>query len=219
MKANQVNINKGKTMNQEKLKEIHNKRYLDSSYKEVKFDNQNNLQFFLSEKEIKGKIWIVGKCFTDKSFNSKWFYRFKDMEQFNKQCLETIENNTSRLESKNKYKEERTKPHTLKVGDVLYCSWGYDQTQVDYFRVKSILGKRKIKIVGLGTSLESDGIHDKATPSDEVGNHWTSDSKGGFGNTLMKYASSNNSVKISSFAYAYKWDGQAKYSTDPMGGH
>ena len=43
--------------------------------------------------------------------------------------------------------------------------------------------------------------------------------KGGFGNTLMKYANSNNSVKISSFAYAYKWDGQAKYSTDPMGGH
>jgi len=35
----------------------------------------------------------------------------------------------------------------------------------------------------------------------------------------MKYANSNNSVKISSFAYAYKWDGQAKYSTDPMGGH
>ena len=101
----------------------------------------------------------------------------------------------------------------------MYCSWGYDQTQVDYFRVKSILGKRKIKIVGLGTSLKSDGIHDKATPSDEVGNHWTSDSKGGFGNTLIKYARSNNSVNISSFCDAYKWDGQAKYSTDPMGGH
>jgi len=191
METNQDKQQKEDKMKQEKMKEIHNKRYLDSSYKEIKFDNQNNLQFFLSEKEIKGKVWVVGKCFTNKSFNHRWFYRFKDMEQF----------------------------HTLKVGDILYCSWGYDQTQVDYFRVKSILGKRKIKIVGLGTSLESDGIHDKATPSDEVGNHWTSDSKGGFGNTLMKYASSNNSVKISSFAYAYKWDGQAKYSTDPMGGH
>ena len=37
-------------MNKEKLQKIHNKRFLDSSYKEVKFDNQNNLQFFLSEK-------------------------------------------------------------------------------------------------------------------------------------------------------------------------
>ena len=203
-------------MKQEKLKEIHTKRYLDSSYKEVKFDNQNNLQFFLSEKEIKGKVWVVGKCFTNKSFNHTWFYRFKDMEQFNKRCFETIENNISRIESKNKYKEERTKPHTLKVGDILYCSWGYDQTQVDYFRVKSILGKRKIKIVGLGTSLKDDGLHDKATPSDEVGNHWTK-KEDNF--ELVKIANSNNSVKISSFAYAYLWDGQAKYSTNPLFGH
>ena len=164
---------KKETMKQEKLQEIHNKRFLDNSFKEVKFKNQNNLQFFLSNKEIKGKNWIVGKCFTDKSFNHRWFYRFKDMEQFNKQCLETIETNTSRIESKNKYKEERQKPHTLKVGDILYCSWGYDQTQVDYFRVKNILGKRKIKIVGLGTNAESDGIHDKATPHEGNGNHWT----------------------------------------------
>ena len=130
-------------MNEEKLKEIHNKRYLDSSYKEVNFDNQNNLQFFLSEKEIKGKVWIVGKCFTNKSFNHRWFYRFKDMEQFNKRCLETIEGNKEREQSKEKYKEERQKPHTLKVGDVLYCSWGYDQTNVDYFKVSEVIGKRR----------------------------------------------------------------------------
>ena len=203
-------------MNIEKLKEIHNKRFLNSSYKEVKFDNQNNLQFFMSEKEIKGKVWIVGKCFTNKSFNTRWFYRFKDEEGFKKQCLKTIETNNERKKSNQEYKEERQQPHTLKVGDILYCSWGYDQTQVDYFKVKSILGKRKIKIVGLGTSLESDGYHDKATPFKEVGNHWTK-KEDNF--ELVKIANSNNSVKISSFAYAYLWDGQAKYSTNAMGGH
>ena len=101
---------KQETMKQEKLQEIHNKRFLDNSFKEVKFENQNNLQFFLSNKEIKGKNWIVGKCFTDKSFNHRWFYRFKDMEQFNKRCLETIESNKEREQSKEKYKEERQKP-------------------------------------------------------------------------------------------------------------
>ena len=210
------------TMKQEKLQEIHNKRFLDSSYKEVKFDNQNNLQFFLSEKEIKGKVWIVGKCFTDKSFNHRWFYRFKDMEQFNKQCLKTIETNTSRIESKNKYKEERTQPHTLKVGDILYCSWGYDQTNVDNFKVSEVIGKRKIKIVGIGTNAESDGIHDKATPHESIGNHWTKkqyyceiDKKWKTKNLeLVKFANSNNSVKISSFAYAYLWDGKPKYQTN-----
>ena len=75
------------------------------------------------------------------------------MEQFNKRCLETIETNTSRIESKNKYKEERTNPHTLKVGDVLYCSWGYAQTNVDYFKVSEVIGKRIIIIVGLDFQL------------------------------------------------------------------
>ena len=206
-------------MNKDKLKEIHSKRFLSDRFKEVKFDNQNNLQFFLSVLHVNNKTFIEGKCFTNKSFNHWWYYSFKDVGQFNRRCVEQIESNNSRKEKTQEYKEERTKPHTLKVGDVLYCSWGYDQTQVDYFRVKSILGKRKIKIVGLGTSLKSDGYHDKATPSDEVGNHWTRDSKGGFGNTLIKYARSNNSVNISSFCDAYLWDGQPMYSTNAMGGH
>ena len=206
-------------MNKEKLKEIHSKRFLSDRFKEVKFDNQNNLQFFLSVLHVNNKTFIEGKCFTNKSFNHWWYYSFKDVGQFNRRCVEQIEANNSRKKDAQEYKEERTKPHTLKVGDVLYCSWGYDQTQVDYFRVKSILGKRKIKIVGLGTSLKSDGYHDKATPSDEVGNHWTSESKGGFGHTLIKYARSNNSINISSFCDAYLWDGQPMYSTNAMGGH
>ena len=99
-------------MNQEKMKEIHTKRYLDSSYKEVKFDNQNNLQFFLSEKEIKGKIWIVGKCFIDKSFNHRWFYRFKDEDGFNKQCLKTIDDNNSWKAKNEEYKQEQQSQET-----------------------------------------------------------------------------------------------------------
>jgi len=39
----------------------------------------------------------------------------------------------------NKWKEEReaerAKPHTLKIGDILSASWGYDQTNIDFFEV------------------------------------------------------------------------------------
>jgi hypothetical protein len=218
---------KKETMDKDKLKEIHNKRFLDKNFQEVKFENQNNLQFFLSKEERNGKSWVVGKCFTNKSFNHRWFYRFKDEDGFNKQCLKTIDDNNSWKAKNEEYKQEQQKPHTLKVGDILSCSWGYDQTQVDFFKVSQILGKKKIKIVGLGTSLESDGYHDKATPFAEGGNHWTKkqyfcdvDKKYKNKNVeLVKLARSNNSVKISSFAYAYLWDGQAKYSTNSMGGH
>ena len=81
-----------KTMNKDKLKEIHTKRFLNARFKEVSFDNQNNLQFFLADYDLNGKRIIEGKCFTNKSFNHKWYYRFKDLEQFNQTCLNSISN-------------------------------------------------------------------------------------------------------------------------------
>lgn len=45
----------------------------------------------------------------------------------------------------NKWKEERkterAKPHTLKVGDILGGSWGYDQTNIDFFEVVATTAK------------------------------------------------------------------------------
>ena len=215
-------------MNKEKLQEIHSKRFLNDRFKEINFEGQNNLQFFFADYTLEsGKRIIEGKCFTNKSFNHWWYYSFKDFEQFKKKCLDTIETNNERQKSKQKYKEERTKPHSLKVGDILYCSWGYDQTNVDFFKVSEVIGKRKIKIVGLGTSAKSDGIHDKATPHEEGGNHWTRkqyyceiDKKWKTKNVeLVKFANSDNSVKISSFAWARLWDGQPKYQTNAYMGH
>nr|BAR28713.1 hypothetical protein [uncultured Mediterranean phage uvMED] len=214
-------------MNKEKLQEIHSKRFLSDRFKEVNFEDQNNLQFFLANYELNGKTIIEGKCFTNKSFNSWWYYRFKSVEQFNQKCLDQIKANNERQESKKKYQEERTKPHSLKVGDILYCSWGYDQTNVDYFKVSQVIGKRKIKIIGLANSLESDGIHDKASPSDSIGNYWTQkqfycevEKKWKRKNVeLTKYASSDNTVRISSFAWASLWDGKPKYQTNAYMGH
>jgi hypothetical protein len=36
---------------------------------------------------------------------------------------------------KQERKAERAKPHTLKIGDILSGSWGYDQTNIDFFEV------------------------------------------------------------------------------------
>lgn len=33
------------------------------------------------------------------------------------------------------WRAEANKPHTLKVGDIITNSWGYDQTNVDWYRI------------------------------------------------------------------------------------
>ena len=36
---------------------------------------------------------------------------------------------------------------TLCVGDVLYSSWGYEQTNIDFYLVKALVGKASVKII------------------------------------------------------------------------
>jgi len=38
----------------------------------------------------------------------------------------------------------------LKAGDVLKSSWGYDQTNIDYYLVTELVGKMSVKIVEIG---------------------------------------------------------------------
>ena len=42
-------------------------------------------------------------------------------------------------------KRKKLAKHPYKVGDILHGSWGYDQTQCDYFQVVKVVGK-SIKI-------------------------------------------------------------------------
>jgi len=36
--------------------------------------------------------------------------------------------------------------HNLKVGDVLYSSWGYEQTNIDYYQVVALIGKTMVSV-------------------------------------------------------------------------
>lgn len=56
-------------------------------------------------------------------------------------------------------------PMGLKVGDVLYGSWGYDQTNVEFWQVVKIVGKRMVEIRELCTeSVETGFMSGNAVP-------------------------------------------------------
>ena len=49
-----------------------------------------------------------------------------------------------------------TQTHTLKVGDILKSSWGYDQTNIDYFQVVKLIGKTMVGLRAInGEMVES----------------------------------------------------------------
>lgn len=52
----------------------------------------------------------------------------------------------------NAAKKEAVAGHTFKVGDCLYQSWGYDQTNIDFFEVVEVLPK-SVKIRRIGEKM------------------------------------------------------------------
>lgn len=98
--------------------------------------------------------------------------------------------------------EERAKGHSLQVGHILVCSWGYDQTNVDWYKVLALVGKNSVKIAKIG-GIDVEAIawaQGKSVPDvDAVV----------IGEAMIKRVS-GNAVRIASYASAYLWDGKPK---------
>lgn len=97
----------------------------------------------------------------------------------------------------------------LEVGQILACSWGYEQTNVDFYVVKKAavvgqftqLAKIAGEIVpGEGCSPMA-GYTKAAQPVVELAGR----------EVLRKKVKAGGAVKLTSYSHAYPWDGRAKY--------
>jgi hypothetical protein len=96
-----------------------------------------------------------------------------------------------------------------KVGDILYSSWGYNMTIVDFYKVikvspsgKSItLQELESETVGGATGWSGHVMPSRSVDrrSQPIKNKRVSPSRDGY------------SVKVNRSATAYKWDGKKKY--------
>ncbi len=68
----------------------------------------------------------------------EWHYSFKSEEQRAKHIQAFFASLDASAKLKQQRQAERKQPHTLKVGDVVCNSWGYDQTNVDFYQVMRI---------------------------------------------------------------------------------
>jgi hypothetical protein len=63
--------------------------------------------------------------------------------------------------------ERRTATHTFKLGDVLYSTWGYEQTNVDFYQVVAVPSGRSVVLRKLCADVKADGtgaMSGRATP-------------------------------------------------------
>ena len=99
--------------------------------------------------------------------------------------------------------------HSLKIGDILESSWGYDQTNVDFYKVIGVSPTRVrvVKVKAQSTSGASWGTGTKVpVPDAQDGDPmWRKVHESG----PKQYG-----VRIASYAWARLWDGRPANFTE-----
>jgi|VirMetMinimDraft_7_1064189.scaffolds.fasta_scaffold03511_6 hypothetical protein len=94
----------------------------------------------------------------------------------------------------------------IKVGDIYVASWGYDQTNVDFYKVLKV--ERAFALIAEVSSTVVDdyeGINLQVVAGNEI-----------VGDEMRKKIGKDG-FKINSYITAYPWDGSPRYESGPYG--
>lgn len=110
----------------------------------VKFaDKQSSAVVYLYQRESSGKLGAVG--FHGNAQKPDWQYTFRDAAQREAYCGKHFEAIRAREKARGDRARERVAfKHSCQVGDIYRTSWGYDQTNVEFFEVIEVRGKYAI---------------------------------------------------------------------------
>jgi hypothetical protein len=101
---------------------------------------------------------------------------------------------------------------TPKVGDILVSSWGYDQTNVDFYKVTKLSPSGKsVTIVRINSEVTGTGF--MCGTSVPAVPHEVSEYEGEPMTKRVNLTSNGYSVNIASYASARLWNGQPRYTS------
>ena len=102
------------------------------------------------------------------------------------------------FERTRKQEKNLNKPHNLEIGHVFVSSWGYDQTNVDFYQVVALRGKTTVVLRKISKVKHSDNcMYGTCIPVIDE-----------FDGEEFSCRVKEKSVKIGSSQYAYLWDGK-----------
>lgn len=125
----------------------------------------------------------------------------------------------------------------VQVGDFFESSWGYDQTNIDFYKIVGLTPKG-VKVQKWSSAcVGGSGTHDSVVPGegpatyidweavDPTADHWTQQEQKKTlpapvrTKRLLDSGWGGVSIKVRSFAWASKWDGQPASETNSYFGH
>lgn len=151
-------------------------------------------------------LYAIG--FAGKARKPTFNYRFKSVERRDAFIQEqTVARHRVAAANAERKNERASFQHSYQVGDVLVCSWGYDQTNVDYYQIVEVRG-RTVVVIQKIASRTVKPMGSMSETVEAVPGQFLRDSK-----PMVKRVSPGGYVTIESYAHASKWDGKPDYSS------
>lgn len=164
-------------------------------------------------------VRLIRKTPKAKFFHEKteWCYVYKSKEEASDKAVETALNITRNEEHRNSEKEKARKANAevnasdfYKVGDVIVNTWGYEQTNVDFYQVTEMTAKTiKIKEIYSAMVSGSEYSHGMACNVVPVLNDFKENGR----EYALRVKDKGNLSNPASYYYMHKWDGRPEYKS------
>ena len=91
-----------------------------------------------------GVVYLCGRAsaiaYKGKSGESSFYIDYRKPEVARTEAEKWLAGLVESAKRKKVENEQRKAPHSLKVGDIIFNSWGYDQTNIDWYQVIATSG-------------------------------------------------------------------------------
>lgn len=176
-------------------------RYVPKDATEIKYDADRGVAY-VGEFMRGGKVLFYAIAYGGKRTAHDFFHTYETVGARDEAVLK---HEAGLLAAENaKLKARKAKAefvHSLKVGDLLYSSWGYEQTNVDFYKVKAVRGK-VVDLVKIGGHYERTHhtggwcVPKPEIELDEV--------------LVGKKVKEGNNIRLTDYAHAYPWAGRER---------
>lgn len=188
------------------MKVQNKQRYIPEGYVLMAKDEAVGLEVYRDPNRL------VAIGYAGKRMKPDFNYRFQSEERLEKYVMDyVVDIMAVKVLKENRRKEqaERNKNISVQVGDIFRSSWGYEQTNIDYYQVVAVKGQM-VEVREIGQQREEDGyLCGKCIPAPGMF----------IGEPIkarLKAVGDRPAFKVASYADAYKMEPIAVVAGIPM---
>ncbi len=182
-------------------------RHIPQDSRQIDSKGTDAAVYFL---EKNGKPYSMG--FFGRQQKPDFYHVWSSEIERQRHAHQFIERRRAHAEYMAERRAERSALHTLRAGDILESSWGYEQTNRDFYQVVEVKGEKSVVIRKIASKLD----HNTCGRNDYV----VADPDNFTGEPMLKRANSENRVKVRDWGvWARPWSGQPVYETALGWGH